>query len=95
MPLIEYISSSGEVIELLVQHPVPETVTINGTKYRRRLSRFNVNGQAKPPSAADDIIKFYYQKELQEGARFRSACTKDEIKKAWIETPTQPYLDKL
>ena len=94
MPLYEFESKGGEVIEALAE-PEQRVIEKGGKKYyRRSVQRISIVGKATPPGMAKEILEFYKKKEEKEGARFYSRFSKETIKKAW-ENDTEPYYDQV
>jgi len=94
MPLYEFESKDGEVIEALAE-PEQRVIEKDGKKYyRRSVQRISIVGKAAPPGMAKEILEFYKKKEEKEGARFYSRFSKETIKRAW-ENDSEPYFDQV
>jgi len=74
---------TGEVI-----HTIPVVLPVDERNAlvckRREIPRsLVVAGSSTGNNQSAEVLNGYYQKELQEGSRFKSSFTKDQIKKAW------------
>lgn len=83
MPLVEFIGPTGERIERLTHHSTQSLREDGQTYTRAPVSRFAFTGRQRSSDQRAEVLRGYYRKELQEGARFRSRFSKAKIKAVW------------
>jgi hypothetical protein len=90
MPAYKYQSEDGSIQTVLVR-PLSQRddpVVVDGVKLNRVMvpeNVFVVGGAAPVPSQKESVLSGYYRQEREQGSRFQSEFTKEQIKKIWSE----------
>lgn len=81
MPLYEFESDDGQVIERLVS-PGATGIVVDGKNFVRVVaSTFGISGFATEPTQSDEIKRDCYKAEC--AGTFRSAYSKNQLRKVW------------
>ena len=80
MPIREYVTDGGELVEVL--QGSGDSSVPKGWKKLISSASFST-GSVREESLPDKMKKAYYKKECDLGSRFKSSYSKSTVKKAW------------
>lgn len=80
MPIREYVTESGELVEVL--HGAREVLIPSG--WRKVISKASFStGSVREETMSDKMKKGYHKAECANGSRFKSRFSVKSIKRAW------------